>query len=450
MNSNARRAGKARMDDPKLSSDEFQSIPAAPAGAIEPVHEQLDAIYRTDSRRVLATLIRLLGGFDLAEEALHEAFAAAVEQWPREGIPANPRAWLVSTGRFKAIDVMRRRARFDASLEIAERLEPRETMRTMPDRTRHRGRPAAPDLHLLPSRPVAGRPGGADAARGLRPDDRGDRPRLSHRRRPRSRSASFAPRPRSATRAFPTRCRRCRAAGSAGHGAARDLSGLQRGLRGLVGRVADAGRSVGRGDSPRALAGRAAARARGAGPARADAAARVASCGAHLAGRRAHAARRAGPRAAGIARRSPRARRWCSARSPRAGSARTPCRRRSRRCTPRRPTAAETDWAQIVGLYDVLMRLEPSPVVELNRAVAVAMRDGPAAGLALIDTILGAWRPRRLRAGPLGAGRSVPEAGEDRRRARLLRSARSPSRGRSRSDASSSDAWPSCGTDGAQ
>ena len=86
--------------------------------------EAVDAVYRSESRRVLATLIRLLGGFDLAEEALHEAFAAAVEQWPREGMPANPRAWLVSAGRFKAIDAMRRRARFDASqVELAERLE---------------------------------------------------------------------------------------------------------------------------------------------------------------------------------------------------------------------------------------------------------------------------------------------------------------------------------------
>src|SRR6266566_4458338 len=77
----------------------------------------VDAVYRSDSRRVLATLIRLLGDFDLAEEALHDAFTAAVERWPRDGVPANPRAWLVSAGRFKAIDAMRRRARFDASLE---------------------------------------------------------------------------------------------------------------------------------------------------------------------------------------------------------------------------------------------------------------------------------------------------------------------------------------------
>ena len=77
------------------------------------VREAVDAVYQSESRRVLATLIRLLGDFDRAEEALHDAFAAAIEQWPREGVPANPRAWLVSTGRFKAIDALRRRARSD-------------------------------------------------------------------------------------------------------------------------------------------------------------------------------------------------------------------------------------------------------------------------------------------------------------------------------------------------
>src|SRR5262245_16868930 len=94
--------------------------------------ETVEAVYRSDSRRVLATLIRLLGDFDLAEEAMHDAFAAAVEQWPREGVPANPRAWLVSTGRFKAIDRTRRGARFDRSLgELAERLE--AEARAVPD-----------------------------------------------------------------------------------------------------------------------------------------------------------------------------------------------------------------------------------------------------------------------------------------------------------------------------
>ena len=88
-----------------------------------PLRRQIDALYQQESRRVLATLIRLLGDFDLAEEALHEAFSIALVQWARDGIPDNPRAWLVSTGRFKAIDQLRRKARFDTSYEeIADQL----------------------------------------------------------------------------------------------------------------------------------------------------------------------------------------------------------------------------------------------------------------------------------------------------------------------------------------
>ncbi|MFZ0284513.1 MAG: sigma-70 family RNA polymerase sigma factor, partial [Terriglobales bacterium] len=79
------------------------------------IRELLDSLYRVDSGRILATLIRLLGDFDLAEEAMHEAFAAALSTWPASGVPANPRPWLISTARFKAIDTLRRRARFDAS-----------------------------------------------------------------------------------------------------------------------------------------------------------------------------------------------------------------------------------------------------------------------------------------------------------------------------------------------
>src|SRR6187455_3315110 len=78
------------------------------------MREVVDGVYRAESRRVFATLIRLLGDFDVAEEALHDAFRAALEQWPQEGVPANPRAWLVSAGRFKAIDGLRRQKRFDA------------------------------------------------------------------------------------------------------------------------------------------------------------------------------------------------------------------------------------------------------------------------------------------------------------------------------------------------
>ena len=87
------------------------------------VQEKVDAVYRSESRRILATLIRLLGDFELAEDALHDAFSAALEHWPKQGMPANPRAWLITAGRFKAIDAMRRRARFDASqATIAEKL----------------------------------------------------------------------------------------------------------------------------------------------------------------------------------------------------------------------------------------------------------------------------------------------------------------------------------------
>jgi RNA polymerase sigma-70 factor, ECF subfamily len=92
----------------------------------EQIRKLLDSLYRVDSRRILATLIRLLGDFDLAEEAMHEAFAAALSLWARSGVPDNPRPWLISTARFKAIDTLRRRARFDASQdELARYLEAR-------------------------------------------------------------------------------------------------------------------------------------------------------------------------------------------------------------------------------------------------------------------------------------------------------------------------------------
>lgn len=94
------------------------------ANLIPPIQDTLDAVYRTESRRILATLIRLLGDFDLAEDALHQAFTAALEQWSQEGVPANPRAWLVSAGRFKAIDALRRSARFEGLPEDqAERID---------------------------------------------------------------------------------------------------------------------------------------------------------------------------------------------------------------------------------------------------------------------------------------------------------------------------------------
>lgn len=96
-------------------------MPEIPA---EDIRQALDSLYRAESGRILATLIRLLGDLDLAEDAMHDAFAVALEQWQTQGVPANPRAWLISIGRFKAIDAVRRRARFDVATEkIAEQLE---------------------------------------------------------------------------------------------------------------------------------------------------------------------------------------------------------------------------------------------------------------------------------------------------------------------------------------
>ncbi|MBA3311734.1 MAG: RNA polymerase sigma factor [Planctomycetaceae bacterium] len=106
----------------------------ATADAVERTRRKVDEIYRSESRRVFATLVRVLGDFDLAEEALHDAFTAAVEQWSREGVPANPRAWLVSTGRFKAIDAIRRRKRLDDSLaDLADRLAASAEAEQTPD-----------------------------------------------------------------------------------------------------------------------------------------------------------------------------------------------------------------------------------------------------------------------------------------------------------------------------
>src|SRR5438477_5134537 len=174
----------------------------------ERVRASVNAVHHTEPRRIPATLIRLLGDFDVAEDALHDAFAAARERWPQDGVPANPRAWLVSTGRFKAIDAMRRRSRFDASQQaIIEQLETeskvdavRDDESVEDDRLRlifsccH---PAlAPDARVaLTLREVCGLTTEEIARAFLTAPST-----LA--------SASCAPRRRSAKRAFPTRCRR--------------------------------------------------------------------------------------------------------------------------------------------------------------------------------------------------------------------------------------------------
>jgi RNA polymerase sigma-70 factor (ECF subfamily) len=352
------------------------------------VREAVDEVYRTESRRVLATLIRLLGDFDLAEESMHEAFAAAVEQWPRAGVPANPRAWLVSAGRFKAIDAMRRRARFDASLaELAERLdrdaqasEERAGADVEDDRLRliftccH---PAlAPEAQVaLTLREVCGLSTEEIARAFLTPA-----PTLAQRivrAKSKIKSAripyqipSLADLPERLDAVLHVIYLVFNEGYSASSGASvtrADLSAEAIRLGRLLVALLPEPEAVGLLALMLLQESRREARSSPTGELILLEDQDRSLWDGDLIGEgltlveRALATRRVGPFAlqAAIA-------------SVHAGA----------------PQAAATDWGRIVGLYDLLAQVQPSPVVELNRAVAVAMREGPAAGLSLVDALL--------------------------------------------------------------
>ena len=349
----------------------------------KPAREKVDAVYRAESRVVLATLIRLLGDFDLAEEALHEAFRAALEQWPKSGVPEHPRAWLVSAGRFKAIDHLRRHSRFDAlDLDMHDKAaaETESPESVEDDRLRlmftccH---PAlAPDAQVaLTLREVCGLTTEEIAAAFLTPA-----PTLAQRIvRAKTKirdaripyevpaAAQLADRLEPVLRVIYLVFNEGYSASSGAALTRHDLAGEAIRLGRLLVELLPQPEAIGLLALMLLHDSRRAARTSAEGELvlldEQDRSlwnhAQI-SEGAGLV-ERALAARGFGPytvQAAIAAVHS-------QAREP-----------------------AATDWREIVGLYDVLMRMDASPVIELNRAVAVAMRDGPASGLALVDALL--------------------------------------------------------------
>ncbi|MDC4206418.1 MAG: RNA polymerase sigma factor [Candidatus Manganitrophus sp.] len=356
--------------------------------AAEKMREVVDGVYRTDSRRVLATLIRLLGDFDLAEEAMHDAFAAAVEQWRQEGVPKNPAAWLISTGRFKAIDGMRRRARFDKSLgEIARSLEAAasdtsgwENENVEDDRLRliftcsHPALP--PDARIaLTLREVCG----------LTTEEI---------------ARAFLTTPPTVAQRIVRAKRKIKDAGIPYQvPSQRDLPDRLDAVLRVIYLVFNEGYSASSGSSltRHDLSGEAIRLGRLLIELLPEPEA-MGLLGLMLIQESRRAAR-ASPEGDLILLDNQDRSLWNRDQIAE-GTALVEQALSSRRFGPytlqaaiaavhaEAPTAAATDWAQIVGLYDVLMRVESSPVIELNRAVAVAMRDGPSAGLPLIDALL--------------------------------------------------------------
>ncbi|MFA9476994.1 RNA polymerase sigma factor [Phycisphaerales bacterium AB-hyl4] len=355
------------------------------------MHEKVDAIYRAQSRRVYATLVRLLGDFDLAEEAMHDAFAAAVEQWPWAGVPANPRAWLVSTGRFKAIDTLRRRARFDASLaQLAERLG---TAAEAPPIVEDEG--VVDDrLRLIFTCCHPALPPDAQIALTLREVCGLTTEQIAR--------AFLTTAPTIAQRIVRAK-RKIRDARIPYDTPARDElpSRLDAVLR-VIYLVFNEGYSASSGDTLTRpdLSNEAIRLARLLidllpEPPEPDAMGLLALMLLHESRR----AARTSP-AGELVLLEEQDRSLWDRKLIAEGTALVERAFSSGRIGPytlqaaivavhaEAPTAAATDWSRVVDLYAVLLRVNPSPVIELNRAVAIAMRDGPAAGLTLIDALL--------------------------------------------------------------
>ena len=357
--------------------------------AIQPVRERVDALYRSDSRLILATLIRLLGDFDLAEEALQEAFAAAMAQWPQAGIPANPRAWLVSAGRFKVIDTLRRRARFDASLVIlAEQLDTHgddskswENESIEDDRLRLIFTCCHPDLPpearlALTLREVCGLTT-EEIARAflITPPTLAQRIVRAKAKIRQERIPYEVPVREELPNRLDIVLKVVYLVFNEGYAATSgellmrpDLSGEAIRLGRLIVNLLPEPEAIGLLALMLLHESRRTARASQEGDLilledqdRSLWNREQIADGTMLV-RQALLSGRFGPYT-------------LQAAIAAVHAAAT--------------DFADTDWAQIVGLYDMLAQLDPSPVIELNRAVAIAMRDGPAAGLALVDAILG-------------------------------------------------------------
>jgi RNA polymerase sigma-70 factor (ECF subfamily) len=356
--------------------------------AAEQARATVEAVYRADSRRVLATLIRLLGDFELAEEAVHDAFAAAVEQWPRDGVPEHPRAWLISAGRFKAIDAMRRRARFDASLgEIAARLEskppdPADLDDESIDDDRLR-------LIFICCHPAL--PADAQVAMTLREVCGLTTEEIAR--------AFLATPPTVAQRIVRAKAKIREAQIPYQVPARVELAERLDSVLHVVYLVFNEGYSASSGES--LTRHDLSAEAIRLGRLLVDLLPEPEAIGL-LALMLLHESRRATRTSADgdvVLLEDQDRSRW-NGEQIAEGVALLERALGSHRFGPytlqasiaavhaEAATPAATDWAQIVGLYDVLLRVDPSPLVELNRAAAVAMRDGPAAGLALIDDIL--------------------------------------------------------------